>query len=823
VSKIGEDLNKDLLLKVVGSARGKALTVDEVMTRAGIDEGARVLARRLLRELTRDGALQADGKRFRSVDSETPTQLASKPAASKKAHSKQAPAHVPPREAAGPVRMDPSESNEGDAPRASRRDPSLFRGTFRRHREGYGFVTPLEGGEGLFVPFRVAEEALDGDLVEARMGPGRDERPVAVSLQVVERRRQLAVGLYCHDRARNEAWVEPRDPSLPPIRVSPTRLVAEGDVVRVRVEGLRRGEAHGTVDGRLGRPGDADAEVLSVAYGEGFDDRFPPPVLAAAEAIPEQVRDEDVAGRRDLTAMPLVTIDGEDARDFDDAVYVEPTAEGHRLVVAIADVTAYVTPGGALDDEARRRATSVYFPGHVLPMLPERLSNGICSLNPGVRRLCMVADMRLGARAELLGCELYPAVMLSQARCTYTQVAALLAGDPSAAELPWPPHIVAMLREAAVLAGRLNAARSDRGAIDFDVPEPYVRLGEGHSVLAIERRPRNEAHRLIEAFMLAANEAVAGSFESWGLPTIFRIHGAPREEKLEAFVNLAAAYGYEIGLDAKGRVGAAALNDFLARVEGRPEQKALNHLLLRAMMQAAYSAGNIGHFGLAAGSYLHFTSPIRRYPDLIVHRLLKEHWLRGGTIPREQVLDRQQEGLEVTAQHCSERERAATAAEREVDAYYAAVLMQARVGERFEGTISGVTEAGLFVALDSPAVDGMIAAESIGAAAQLDTALHRLVFGRGGGLSFGVGERVEVEVVSADPLRRRIALRLAGATAPRTGGRAVVGSGRSLRQAIDDRRKPAQKHASNAGPRGKGSGGKKPAGGKGGGRGGRRK
>jgi ribonuclease R len=714
---------RDVLLKVLRSARGKPLTIDDVLLRGSIDVGAKNGVRKQLRDLVQEGLVQMEGKRFKAAPPPPPP--------------------PPPPEATAPALP---TSILPPMPRPGARE---IVGTLTRRSEGYGFIAPLHGGEDLFVPPPVMGDALDGDLVEAVPGRGRDERPVARTMRVLERRRQFAVGTYRH-RAP-DAWVEARDQAVGNIHVKPTRTASDGDIVRVRLEEFSRGEIHGSVVSRVGLPGDPNVEVLSVAYAEGFSDIFPADALRAAEETPDHVRPEDKAGRRDLTTIDLVTIDGEDARDFDDAIYVERAPRGFRLVVAIADVTHYVQKGSALDREAVRRATSVYFPQHVLPMLPERLSNGICSLNPHVERLCMVADMVVDGSGLPLDTDIYPAVMKSRARCTYTQVAAFIDGQT----VPHLTPVAPMLTLAADLASRLTRQRMARGAIDFDIPEGHIALGPEGEVASISRRPRNAAHRLIEEFMLAANEAVARYFDSRALPTVYRVHGQPKEAKLGAFVTLARAFGYDIDVDQAGRVSAAELNEFLHRVEGRPEQRALNHLLLRSMMQAVYSAENIGHFGLAAESYLHFTSPIRRYPDLVVHRLLKEHWARGGRIlPKGQT-----EELQTLAAHCSERERASTNAEREIDAFYAATLMQRHVGERFAGTVAAVAEFGLFVEISDPYVEGLIRAETLGDNWKLDAEKHRLIIG-GGTRSYGVGDRVQVEVESSNPITRRIELRL---------------------------------------------------------------
>jgi ribonuclease R len=433
---------------------------------------------------------------------------------------------------------------------------------------------------------------------------------------------------------------------------------------------------------------------------------------------------------------------------------------GHRLVVAIADVSHYVRPGRPLDAEALRRGTSAYFPGMVLPMLPERLSNGICSLNPEVERLCMVADMRFDASGTPGPADVYPAVMRSAARCTYTEVARMLDGERV-------PHRE-FLREAFVRMGELQeilgGVRRRRGSIDFDLPESRIVLGEDGKPIAIEQRPRNRAHRIVEEFMLAANEAVARWFGERDLPPIYRVHGLPDEDKLQAFLDLARAQGFDVP---EAGAGPLAIADLLERLAGHAQQRALNQLLLRAMMQAVYSPENIGHFGLAAEHYLHFTSPIRRYPDLVVHRLLRDALRASGARrPREGELER-------IAMLSSDRERAAMKSERDVSAYYAALFMADRVGERSAGTVSAVVEFGLFVSLRRWHVEGLVKVEDLGSGFELDKEGHALVEPRSG-RAWRVGDEIEVVVAAADPVRRRIDLAPADAVSkagvPATGG-----------------------------------------------------
>ena len=717
-----------LLLAKLREAGGKAMGVREIMQRAKLHPGERTEVKRALRDLAREGEIRQDGKRF-SVPVASPAVAAG---------------HAP-RVGTTPAR----------APLLGARRGRGVVGTLTRHRDGYGFVARLDRrGEDVFVPPPEAAKALDGDLVRVEIVPAPRGRTMGRVTEVVERRRRWLLGTY-HDRGA-ASFVVPADPDLEGyVSVSRSPLADDGEMVKVALApGADR--LAGEVVERVGRPGDPRVEVLRVAYAKGFSDLFPDEVRREAEQIPEQVRPQDRRGRRDLTGLRLVTIDGEDARDFDDAVYVERVhGKGkarYRAVVAIADVAHYVRQGGALDAEALRRGTSVYFPAQVLPMLPERLSNGICSLNPEVDRLCMVADLLVDDRGEPVSAELYQGVMRSAARCTYTEVARVLEGErvPGRESFQHEFQLMAELQE------KLTAMRSRRGAIDFDIPESKIVVdGEGR-VVTIERRPRTRAHRIVEELMLAANEAVARSFGKRDLPTIYRVHGLPDEEKLDAFRELARAQGIDVP---EGPLGPRQLNALLHAIEGHPQQRALNQLLLRAMMQAVYSAENIGHYGLAAEHYLHFTSPIRRYPDLMVHRLLKEE--QGGA-------RRAGDDLDSVAVLCSERERAAMQAEREISAFYAASFMQDKVGERFAGVVASVVEFGLFVEIEPWFVDGLVSLDELGEGWELVPGQGALVQRRTG-RSFRVGDRVEVEVLAASPARRQIdlALHVKGARAGR--------------------------------------------------------
>ncbi len=714
---------QDALLSALRTA-GRPAGVQELMQRAGLHDGDQTEAKRILRDLVRDGTATREGKRF-----------------------------ILAGEAGGGVVRAPGQpGREGKGPRGGGRSDGVL-GTLTRHRDGFGFVARLDrNGEDIFLPPGEATRALDGDVVRVEVVPGRGGRSAGRLLEVVERRRRFLIGTY--RAGRRGAAVVPGDVTLGfEVPVPDSKLATEGDVVKVALA-PGTGPLAGEVIEVIGRPGEPRVEVLGVAYAKGFADVFPEAVLADAEQVPDHVRPEDRAGRRDLTALPLVTIDGEDARDFDDAVYLErlPAGKGGaawRLVVAIADVSNYVRQGSALDDEALRRGTSVYFPMQVLPMLPERLSNGICSLNPDVERLCMVADMLIGPRGEPKGVEVYQAVMKSAARCTYTEVAQVLDGQPVPHRERFRPQFMLM----GELQEQLTAMRRRRGAIDFDLPEAKILVDEAGHVSGIEKRPRNRAHRVVEEFMLAANEAVALWFSARELPTIYRIHGTPDEEKLRAFVELAEAHGFAVPA---GALDPRALDELLTRLQGHAQQRALNQLLLRAMMQAVYSPEDSGHFGLAADHYLHFTSPIRRYPDLVVHRLLREEWARReGQAARRTT----EEELAELASRSSERERAAMEAEREIASYYAALFMKDKVGERYPGNVAAVAEPGLFVELTPFFVEGLVRAETLPGLFDLDP-VHHALLDRGTGRAFRVGDPVEVQVADVSIERRRIDLAL---------------------------------------------------------------
>jgi ribonuclease R len=728
-------IDHDEVFNVIARA-DHALGVKEVMSKLGVHPGAATEMKRTLRDLVRAGRLSKDGKRYRPEGLERPK--TPKPGSD---------AGDPKRSSRPPPPILVRRTSEGTRRRG--RGGEVV-GVLHKHRDGFGFVERI-GSEGadIFVPAIEAAGAFDGDLVKVEVIPGTAGRTQGRLIETVERRRELALGTYISRGA--SVWVEPTDPLLGPrIDVAANREVNDGDIVRVRL--IRPGAAGhvpptGQVLEKAGEKGDPYLEVLKASFANGFSDEFPKIALEEAEREAVPVSERDVKGRRDVRNLRLVTIDGEDARDFDDAVYVERAPAGYRLVVAIADVAHYVRPGSSLDDEALRRTTSVYFPNAVLPMLPEALSNGTCSLKPDEDRLCMVADMLISRAGQPVEAEIYEGVMRSRARCTYTEVADLLDGKA----VPSREFLRNDLTLAWELAQKLTAMRSERGSIDFDIPEAKVILDDADKPIRVEKRERNAAHRLIEECMLAANEAVARHFTQRGLPTLYRIHASPDEEKLEAFATLARAHGVDVPF---GALTPLALNEILKKVSKLPQQRAFNSLLLRAMMQASYHPDNVGHYGLAAEEYLHFTSPIRRYPDLVVHRLLKQAWSQG-----EQALmnDETTERLTAIGLRCSERERAAMKAERDVDAFFGALFLKDRVGDRFVGVIASVVEFGLFVELQGVFVEGLVKSEDLGHV-HFDPDTQTLA--THAGKTWSVGDAVEVEVRSVNLERRQVDLAL---------------------------------------------------------------
>lgn len=645
---------------------------------------------------------------------------------------------------------------------------NLVVGTFQGHERGFGFVVPLgPGGEDLFIAPEAMGGAMHGDRVVARRaGRGRGGRqPEGEVIRVLHRANPRVVGTF--EREKGVGFVTPDEKRLPFSIVVPSGAAdraASGH--KVVVEITRWPEARRAPEGRvvesLGPSGAPGVDILSVMHRYGLPSRFPPEVEAAAAAVPDAPRPEDLAGRADLRGLLCVTVDGETAKDFDDAVSLQPLEgrAGWRLGVHIADVSHYVPEGGPLDREARERATSAYLVDRVVPMLPSRLSDGICSLNPGAERLTVSVWIDFDAGGRPGRRRIAPSVIRSRGRLTYNGVwaareggIAVLRRAPAVALAATPAEEAAlegMLADMLRLAGILRERRLARGAIDFDLPEAEVLLDAEGRPREVRRAERNPAHRMIEEFMLAANETVAATLNGRGAPLLHRVHEPPDAEKVEALADLLRALG--IPFQVRGKPRPRDFQAVLERVRGRPEEALVSAVMLRSMKQARYAAERLGHFGLAAEDYCHFTSPIRRYPDLVVHRVVKAVATGGPPGPWA---ERLAAALPDTADHCSRRERLAAEAEMETVKIKMAEYMKAHVGETFDGLISGVTAFGLFVQLEN-LVEGLVHVSTLTDDYYRFDEKTLSLLGERTRRRFRLGDRVRVQVARAGVENRSV-------------------------------------------------------------------
>jgi len=650
---------------------------------------------------------------------------------------------------------------------------NLTSGRITVRPEGFGFVL-VEDGDDLFIPRTGMGGALDGDTVLAReersRGRGRDsEKRSGVVVRILERARDRVVGRFeIHD---GRATVTPYDPRLDAIvRIADgkTKRARENEIVEARLTAFpdARRIAHGEVEERIGFLGEPGVDIEIVLRSHGLPTRFPEPVVAESELFPEEVLEEDLLGRRDFRDRRIVTIDGETARDFDDAVEVERRPDGFRLGVHIADVSHYVTEGSILDDEARSRGTSVYFPGRVLPMLPERLSNGLCSLNPRVDRLVLSAVLDVDGRGKVTHAEFTKGVIRSAHRMTYTEIARLVEARPSAAdEIRFGPFLEDF-RNMAELAALLRKRRESRGSIDFDLPDADIVLDDEGLVVGIVPESRNVAHRLIEEFMLAANEAVAKKLLFAKQPAIYRVHDKPDPDRLVDLREVLESFGYELKGDLE-EVPPSAFQKLLSQIEGKPEERLLGDLLLRAQRKAVYSEECRGHYALAAPYYCHFTSPIRRYPDLIVHRQLTRLLGHGRPVAAKD-FETAQDRLREIAAFSSQRERRAEQAERESLLWKKIVFMRDKLNRDFDAFVTGVTSFGLFVTLQDFFVEGLVPISSLGNDFFVYEEKQHRLRGRSSGTTYRLGDPLRVRLVAIDEIRRRLDFRLPEAgTAPR--------------------------------------------------------
>jgi len=630
----------------------------------------------------------------------------------------------------------------------------LVTGTLSVHPDGFGFVKPISGQpekEDIFIPPRKLKGALHGDKVIVRIEGSRGKRLEGSVVRVLERGVKRVVGIF--QKRRAVSVVIPEDERLTFEIVIPKgqqKGARDGQVVVAEIESFPEGARNpeGRVVEVLGDPEDISVQTKIVINKYELKHKFPAEVKKQAAKMPSKVTEADFKGRKDIRQLPLVTIDGKDAKDFDDAVFVKKTKSGYVLTVAIADVSHYVEKATPIDKEAEERGTSVYFPGSVVPMLPEKLSNNLCSLVPNKDRLAMVARICFDKQGNVVRRTFFKAVIRSHQRFTYTQVRRILV-DKDKTLLKEHKDMVPHLECMAELALILQEKRRQRGSIDFDLPEPYFVLGLRGELEEIVRRERNLAHQIIEEFMIAANEAVAYNLNKREIPTLYRVHEAPDREKLEDFVKF--AHGIGLNIEIPEKLTPRWCQEVLEQVADTPYEYVINHLLLRSMKQAVYSPENIGHFGLASPTYLHFTSPIRRYPDLIVHRILKGNLRKKRKKPIYTM-----EELEGLGSECSAKERNAMEAEREVLDRLKVRFMADKVGQEFEGIISAITSFGFFVELKDMFVEGVVRlADLVDDYYEADLASQRLI-GQRTGRIFQIGQMVKVRVKDVNIARRHI-------------------------------------------------------------------
>jgi ribonuclease R len=644
----------------------------------------------------------------------------------------------------------------------------LVTGRLSVHPDGFGFVTPDDAVAksrtmDIFIPFKAIKGAIHGDRVAVRIEGERGRRIEGTVIRILERSIEKTIGIF--HKKKGVSVVTPEDE-----RLNFDILVASKDTMKAKdgqvvVVELLSPTEHLEVEGRnlpgrvieiLGDPDDMDVQVQIVIQKHQLPHTFSDDALKEADILPDTVQPKECAERQDLRQLPIITIDGETARDFDDAVHVTKTRTGYRLIVAIADVAHYIKKGSDMDKEAIERGTSVYFPNKVVPMLPEKLSNHMCSLMPHTDRLALVAEITFDKEGNRKKTSFYEAVIHSHRRCTYTEVAKLLSNPKNEATDP-DPLFLRHLNIMAELAQRLHALRRQRGSIDFDLPEPVVVLGITGELAEIVKRERNQAHEIIEEFMIAANEAVADFFSTKEIPTLYRVHDKPDAQKMERLLYMLQELG--IHMEKPEEITPDWCQSILQKVKGANQEYLINTMLLRSMRQAVYQPENIGHFGLASTDYLHFTSPIRRYPDLIVHRILKANLKR-----RKRIEVYSKEELVTLGNHTTSRERVAMEAEREMLERLKVRFMADKLGEVFDGIISAITSFGFFVELKAMFIEGVVRLVDLTDDYYLFDEARQKLIGERTRRVFQIGQEVRVRLKEVNIARRRINFELVNMT-----------------------------------------------------------
>ncbi|SEG05883.1 ribonuclease R [Nitrosomonas ureae] len=618
----------------------------------------------------------------------------------------------------------------------------LIKGRIQGHADRFGFLIPDDGSADLYLSAKEMQKALHGDHVVVReTGMDRRGRREAAIVEVLESCNKQLVGRLHIDHGILSVAAENK-------RISQDILIAQehslkaqaGQVVMVEIiqQPSKHTQPIGKIIEILGNYTAPGMEIEIALRKHDLPYEFPPDVQKLSTQFPKNVLKKELSGRKDLCHLPLITIDGETAKDFDDAVFCTNDGKGYRLYVAIADVSHYVKPHDLIDREAFNRGNSVYFPRRVIPMLPEVLSNGLCSLNPDKKRLCMVCEIQFQANGNIQDYSFYPATMLSHARLTYTQVAAML-DDAKSCEAQEYAELLPHLQLIYTLFKSLLKARKKRGAIDFETTETQMFFNDQGKIEKILPVQRTEAHRLIEECMLAANVCAADFLQKHGQTTLYRIHESPTPEKIDTLRKFLKEFGIQLG--GKNKPGAQDYSQTLLKIKDRPDAQLLQTVMLRSLKQAIYSPDLTGHFGLAYDAYTHFTSPIRRYPDLLVHRAIKAA-LKGETY---QPGDWQEFG-----QHCSMTERRADDATRDVESWLKCYYMQDKIGECFDGVISSVTGFGLFVALDGIFVEGLVHISELPSDYFHFDAIKHVLLGERSGKQYRLGDRIHVKLVRVD-------------------------------------------------------------------------
>lgn len=663
------------------------------------------------------------------------------------------------------------EMVNGNKFRSVQTSHNLVTGTFRANSKGFGFITYEEGEPDLFVPPTNTGAAMNGDIVEAQIikqvDPETGKGSEAMVTKVIERVTKQMVGeFFSYNQDEREqtgylGYIVPQGEYGEEVKIMvlPEGIhPADHTICIIKIKEYPATDnpnlLTGLVSKEIGHRDAPGVDILAILFQFGIPHEFPENVIAEAEAVPQEIDPKDLEGRRDLRNELIITIDGADAKDLDDAISLEKNDDGtFQLGVHIADVSHYVKEGSAIDREAFERGTSVYLTDRVVPMLPQRLSNGICSLHANEDRLTLTCDMKVDTRGEVIDYEIYPSVINSSYRMTYDAVNKMIDGDDvTNREFS---EISEMVQEMAELHHILETKRTNRGALNFDAPEAKIIVDEEGHPLDIQLRARYTGERLIESFMLCANETVAYEYTKRQLPFVYRIHEQPKEEKMLRFAEFVTSFGMVLRGNV-AQIEPRQLQQALKAVEGEPFEQVVSTMMLRSMQQAKYSDLPAGHYGLAAEDYTHFTSPIRRYPDLMVHRLIHRYLVNQ---PSAKEIEKLEEKLPGIAEHASKMERRAVDAERETDALKKTEYMMDKVGEQYEGMISSITSFGIFVQLPNT-VEGLISLKDLDDDYYEFNPQHMVLIGRNRGNIYRIGQKVTIEVTAVDIDERNIDFKL---------------------------------------------------------------